>query len=188
MAEVPKTPRAANVFRSAWIPAPPPESEPAIVSARLIGFPPAQPHLARRPGSQPPAASLLTEGEKSLARRNRVVDSPARIILAEAYLSLDEGVQRVREECRHDRQLFAIQRPDRFPGRDGETTFGNYGASVPIAVHEVDRNAGLTFPVVQAPKRGIQSTAFREMGQMQIDTTGLRDAEEGRTKPLKDEH
>src|SRR6202167_3906982 len=30
---VPKTPRAANVFRSAWIPAPPPESEPAMVRA-----------------------------------------------------------------------------------------------------------------------------------------------------------
>jgi hypothetical protein len=33
-AEVPHTPSAANVFRSAWIPAPPPESEPAMVSAR----------------------------------------------------------------------------------------------------------------------------------------------------------
>ena len=31
IALVPKTPCAANVFRSAWIPAPPPESEPAIV-------------------------------------------------------------------------------------------------------------------------------------------------------------
>ena len=34
MAEAPKTPRAANVFRSAWMPAPPPESEPAMVSTR----------------------------------------------------------------------------------------------------------------------------------------------------------
>ena len=33
IAEVPKTRRAANVRRSAWIPAPPPESEPAIVRA-----------------------------------------------------------------------------------------------------------------------------------------------------------
>lgn len=30
----PNTPRAAKVFRSAWMPAPPPESEPAIVSTR----------------------------------------------------------------------------------------------------------------------------------------------------------
>src|SRR5690606_27907470 len=30
---VPKTPSAANVFRSAWMPAPPPESEPAMVRA-----------------------------------------------------------------------------------------------------------------------------------------------------------
>ena len=34
MAEAPKTPRAAKVFRSAWIPAPPPESEPAMVRTR----------------------------------------------------------------------------------------------------------------------------------------------------------
>ena len=32
--EAPYTPKAAKVLRSAWIPAPPPESEPAIVSAR----------------------------------------------------------------------------------------------------------------------------------------------------------
>ena len=32
MALVPYTPSAANVFRSAWMPAPPPESLPAIVS------------------------------------------------------------------------------------------------------------------------------------------------------------
>jgi len=31
--DVPKTPKRWNVFRSAWMPAPPPESEPAIVSA-----------------------------------------------------------------------------------------------------------------------------------------------------------
>ena len=36
MAEVPYTENAANVFRSAWIPAPPPESDPAIVSARAV--------------------------------------------------------------------------------------------------------------------------------------------------------
>ena len=30
---VPNTPRAAKVFRSAWMPAPPPESEPAMVMA-----------------------------------------------------------------------------------------------------------------------------------------------------------
>src|SRR5919197_3202227 len=31
---IPHTPSRANVFRSAWMPAPPPESEPAMVSAR----------------------------------------------------------------------------------------------------------------------------------------------------------
>src|SRR6266568_6956180 len=34
MAVMPNTPSALKVFRSAWIPAPPPESKPAIVSAR----------------------------------------------------------------------------------------------------------------------------------------------------------
>src|SRR5258708_34410047 len=33
MTEAPKTPSAAKVFRSAWMPAPPDESEPALVSA-----------------------------------------------------------------------------------------------------------------------------------------------------------
>jgi hypothetical protein len=33
IAEVPCTPQRANALRSAWIPAPPPESEPAIVIA-----------------------------------------------------------------------------------------------------------------------------------------------------------
>jgi hypothetical protein len=33
IAVIPNTPSALNVFRSAWIPAPPPESEPAIESA-----------------------------------------------------------------------------------------------------------------------------------------------------------
>ena len=36
MADAPKTPNAVNVFRSAWMPAPPPESLPAIVSATFI--------------------------------------------------------------------------------------------------------------------------------------------------------
>lgn len=36
MAEVPKHDRAAKVLRSAWIPAPPPESEPAMVLLKRI--------------------------------------------------------------------------------------------------------------------------------------------------------
>ena len=36
MTDVPKTPNCWKVLRSAWMPAPPPESEPAIVSAILI--------------------------------------------------------------------------------------------------------------------------------------------------------
>src|SRR5213595_3045688 len=36
IAVIPWTPQAANALRSAWIPAPPPESEPAIDKARGI--------------------------------------------------------------------------------------------------------------------------------------------------------
>jgi hypothetical protein len=36
IAHIPYTPRAAKVLRSAWIPAPPPESEPAMVSALAV--------------------------------------------------------------------------------------------------------------------------------------------------------
>ena len=39
IADVPWTPQRANAFRSAWIPAPPPESEPAIVSTTGIASP-----------------------------------------------------------------------------------------------------------------------------------------------------
>src|SRR4030067_690685 len=34
---MPKTPSALKVFRSAWMPAPPPESDPAMVRARGLG-------------------------------------------------------------------------------------------------------------------------------------------------------
>ena len=34
--DAPYTPSAENVFKSAWIPAPPPESEPAIVTAIAV--------------------------------------------------------------------------------------------------------------------------------------------------------
>ena len=38
IADAPYTPIAAKVLRSAWMPAPPPESLPAIVSARGAGL------------------------------------------------------------------------------------------------------------------------------------------------------
>ena len=43
IAAVPCTPQRANAFRSAWIPAPPPESDPAIVSARGVRAVPISP-------------------------------------------------------------------------------------------------------------------------------------------------
>src|SRR5512133_382798 len=44
MADMPWTPWARNVLRSAWIPAPPPESDPAMVSTRAgTGMPPPPP-------------------------------------------------------------------------------------------------------------------------------------------------
>ena len=38
IAVIPCTPQRANAFRSAWIPAPPPESEPAIESTAGLGL------------------------------------------------------------------------------------------------------------------------------------------------------
>jgi hypothetical protein len=38
IADVPWTPAAAKAFRSAWMPAPPPESDPAIVNALGINL------------------------------------------------------------------------------------------------------------------------------------------------------
>ena len=48
IAVIPCTPQRANAFRSAWIPAPPPESEPAIESTVGIGLPAA---IAAQPRS-----------------------------------------------------------------------------------------------------------------------------------------
>ena len=36
IADMPCTPQRANAFRSAWMPAPPPESDEAMVSARTV--------------------------------------------------------------------------------------------------------------------------------------------------------
>ena len=52
MTDVPKTPKRWKVLRSAWIPAPPPESEPAMVSAILSG-PPASAATAASRGAAP---------------------------------------------------------------------------------------------------------------------------------------
>jgi hypothetical protein len=63
IADVPKTPSAENVFKSAWIPAQPPLSEPAIVSAvGYLGFlfiipTAALPASGLRVCSQPPQKS-----------------------------------------------------------------------------------------------------------------------------------
>jgi len=38
MTLIPKPPKTVMVFRSAWMPAPPPESEPAMVNILLIPF------------------------------------------------------------------------------------------------------------------------------------------------------
>lgn len=45
----PKTPRAENVFRSAWIPAPPPLSEPAMVKALATKMQPRIYEIPREP-------------------------------------------------------------------------------------------------------------------------------------------
>ena len=60
IALVPCTPQRANAFRSAWMPAPPPESEPAIVSATGV-----------RGGEAPEPALLTGRRWRPPARRGR---------------------------------------------------------------------------------------------------------------------
>src|SRR5207247_5714024 len=80
MAVIPNTPSAENVLRSAWMPAPPPESEPAIVSARGASAPKVIPpsrlqRLFRAAGvdaDQPRLRDLADVGE----RRPEPLDQP----------------------------------------------------------------------------------------------------------------
>ena len=54
IAVIPCTPQRANALRSAWMPAPPPESEPAIESTRGMRV---RGHGQGRIGGRPAAAS-----------------------------------------------------------------------------------------------------------------------------------
>ena len=72
IADAPKTPGAAKVFRSARIPAPPPESEPAMVNARRIASAdPAHRSLSVPVSSSSPLAQSSHEATEAshLARR-----------------------------------------------------------------------------------------------------------------------
>ena len=63
MALVPKTANAAKVLRSAWIPAPPLESEPAMVSATAV-------MVARKPTTKATrAAPLIAERTRAVSTR-----------------------------------------------------------------------------------------------------------------------
>src|SRR5436190_810399 len=72
MAVMPNTPSAPNVFRSAWMPAPPPESLPAMVSARGMSAPKVIPssrgelafHAARVDADEPVLRDLADVGER----------------------------------------------------------------------------------------------------------------------------
>ena len=77
----PWQPAAANAFRSAWIPAPPPESEPAIVKQRGTGISPANATLVqwrseRRSGTVCSKARNLPTSAAS--RHARPAPSPSR--------------------------------------------------------------------------------------------------------------
>ncbi len=60
IAEVPKTRNAENVLRSAWMPAPPPESEPAMVSA--VGTVISWQYTCPAPARQTRLDALVTRG------------------------------------------------------------------------------------------------------------------------------
>src|SRR5262249_3332724 len=78
IAEVPCTPHAAKALRSAWIPAPPPESEPAIVIATGVRLSPVtRGRLARKRRALVAAAGIATDVAEKLeaGKRNRGVRS-----------------------------------------------------------------------------------------------------------------
>jgi hypothetical protein len=68
IAVMPWTPQRANAFRSAWMPAPPPESEPAIDSTlgvRVVAVAIAVKHM-RRPRAYPRGAVSVGIGPEAL--------------------------------------------------------------------------------------------------------------------------
>src|SRR4051812_43035161 len=80
IALVPNTPCAANVFRSAWMPAPPPESLPAIVSASfmssaLVGIP--RPTSGPQPRPRGPLIILTCDRRPVCGRSSPIVQSRA---------------------------------------------------------------------------------------------------------------
>ena len=62
MAVVPWTPAAANALRSAWIPAPPPESEPAMDSTTGIEREAGTPPIIGAPAPGPPCGRTAPTG------------------------------------------------------------------------------------------------------------------------------
>jgi hypothetical protein len=67
IAVIPCTPQRANALMSAWMPAPPPESEPAIESAVGVCFcaATARTVLAHAAGVRPPAQLYRPSGASS---------------------------------------------------------------------------------------------------------------------------
>ena len=91
---IPCTPKASIVLRSAWMPAPPPESEPAMVSTRAVGrarvvavtgrrrsgpSPPDPPRRRRRPAPRPPPPRRPPGSDRSRASPRAPPPRPAKL-------------------------------------------------------------------------------------------------------------
>ena len=80
IAVVPWTPSAANAFRSAWIPAPPPESEPAIERTTGVSRPASDDPSAIRPISRAAPGRSASTGPRHRRRHSRRARAGARAI------------------------------------------------------------------------------------------------------------
>src|SRR5690349_718198 len=94
----PYTPSAANVLRSAWMPAPPPESEPAMVSALAgsaklgpdRGCPESSPDALPRQDAQEPVVAVDRHGV-GLVLRQQLLHVVQRVAGVGAELVHDHG-------------------------------------------------------------------------------------------------
>ena len=156
IAVVPNTPRAAKVLRSAWIPAPPPESEPAMVSATggVIAAPrQGVPGFWRtRPLGRGNAGPLPTPRHPSHPTRGIPLRSP---VDPPKCPSRQGGAC---ESRRSERWAIAGLRPGRVDGRKSRplATFGAGSRQILVTV-------------TRTPDRDLTSPARPEVGRSEVD-------------------
>src|SRR5579875_3181754 len=141
IAVMPWTPHAANAFRSAWIPAPPPESEPAIVSALRMRsvIDSACHHHVPPSGSAPHEAVKLQPRERRQSRLETEAGARAR---APLRLPLGDRLERVLDGGDEARAVPQQPMRSRRQRRRGGTGHGAEPAAEPSRAARRDESAG----------------------------------------------